>query len=455
MKKKINPIMLYSILNKGLDIVNKPIQTYLGSIIMSKCAYTIDMSSLIWMLDQQVFMKYLSHIPRRQNISYSTKNCGLMMSYCYYDNPTNKYGTSYPKRRVVMEDMKDQLKRRPNAVHDNDDILDEALTINPGTYYDVYMFRKTPIICKYEVKAQDRGGVDKYMSLSTLRTEYDMKNIRAFIGMLRRESMQVQDACASHCWTILEDRNDWFLREDRPKRSFDDVFIPHEQQELLVSSVKKFIASREWYERNHIPYHFGVMLHGEPGTGKSSIVQALINEVPCDVIYVPAGNLMALLQTGSHIFGDPLDTRRTKMLIVEDIDTNNFTKSREKTIGVTTSNTDHGLMIENSATNLGKLLNFIDGMISPKNVIWVFTTNHIDELDPALIRPGRIDIKLEISYVIEETMDRFLKAHFGKGLPWGRCMKEKVSFAQLQTEVMREKTYDEIVDQYTEPRIID
>ena len=143
------------------------------------------------------------------------------------------------------------------------------------------------------------------------------------------------------------------------------------------------------------------------------------------------------------------------MLIVEDIDTNNFTKSREKTIGVTTSNTDHGLMIENSATNLGKLLNFIDGMISPKNVIWVFTTNHIDELDPALIRPGRIDIKLEISYVIEETMDRFLKAHFGKGLPWGRCMKEKVSFAQLQTEVMREKTYDEIVDQYTEPRIID
>ena len=107
-----------------------------------------------------------------------------------------------------------------------------------------------------------------------------MKNIRAFIGMLRRESMQVQDDRASHCWTILEERNDWFQREDRPKRSFDDVFIPHEQQELLVSSVKKFIESREWYERNHIPYHFGVMLHGEPGTGKSSIGYRLNGEDP-------------------------------------------------------------------------------------------------------------------------------------------------------------------------------
>ena len=90
----------------------------------------------------------------------------------------------------------------------------------------------------------------------------------------------------------------------------------------------------------------------------------------------------------------------------------------------------------------------MDGMNSPENVIWIFTTNHIDRLDPALIRPGRIDKKIEIGYVDNETFSEFLMHHYGKGLESGYEVGGGLTFASIQTDVMLGMTYEEILEKY-------
>ena len=81
-------------------------------------------------------------------------------------------------------------------------------------------------------------------------------------------------------------------------------------------------------------------------------------------------------------------------------------------------------------------------------MIYIFTTNHIDKLDPALIRPGRIDLKIEVGCVCKETFDQFCKRHYGKEPHVD--IKPGITFAQLQVEVMKEKSYEELIKFVTE-----
>lgn len=96
---------------------------------------------------------------------------------------------------------------------------------------------------------------------------------------------------------------------------------------------------------------------------------------------------------------------------------------------------------------LASVLNTIDGIGAPTNTIFIFTTNHVEKLDPALIRPGRIDLKLEIKPVCVETFTQFMHKHYGEDvvIPKDLKIKSGISFAELQTMVMGKKTPEEII----------
>jgi hypothetical protein len=96
-------------------------------------------------------------------------------------------------------------------------------------------------------------------------------------------------------------------------------------------------------------------------------------------------------------------------------------------------------------SGFASLLNSLDGINAPSNTIYVFTTNHIEKLDPALVRPGRIDLKLEIGDVCRETFDMFCLRHYGKTYDGDIKFKSGITFAKLQNEVMVGKSLDELV----------
>ena len=78
--------------------------------------------------------------------------------------------------------------------------------------------------------------------------------------------------------------------------------------------------------------------------------------------------------------------------------------------------------------------------------ILIATTNHVEQLDPALIRPGRLDLQMELGYVDIEIFDQFLKRFFGKGIHENKAkLKEGLTCAELQSLLLQKKAFDEIV----------
>jgi hypothetical protein len=163
-----------------------------------------------------------------------------------------------------------------------------------------------------------------------------------------------------------------------PKRTMGSVFLPEGVKEALLTDIDNFRNSPDDYDRVGIPWHRGYMLYGEPGNGKSSMTLALANELSMDLYTL---NLSAVTndKSLSALIGD---VTNDSILLIEDIDIFTSTVSRNT---------------EKETPTLAGLLNALDGVATPRGLITFITTNHVDSLDPALIRPGRIDYKLELT----------------------------------------------------------
>jgi len=141
------------------------------------------------------------------------------------------------------------------------------------------------------------------------------------------------------------------------------------------------MASKKDYERFGIPYRRTFLLAGPPGLGKTSLIHALASEFNRDVYMINVGP-----ETTDGSLGTALREvrgRRGTFLVLEDVDAL-FTMDRE----IDKNRTVHML-------SFSGLLNALDGLSAPPGVLLFLTTNHIDRLDPALLRPGRIDTVLQ------------------------------------------------------------
>lgn len=167
---------------------------------------------------------------------------------------------------------------------------------------------------------------------------------------------------------------------DRSFRSFDTIIMNNDIKRRIINYIDTWLNNKDIYLKNNVPYKTGILLYGEPGTGKSSLARAIASYLKYDIDIININNLNACL--------NPLRTRT--VILIEDIDCM-FT-SREYQ---DENSKDYQL----NKSQLGEMLNFIDGQMSPENCIFIATTNHIERLDPALIRPGRFDLQIEMKYL--------------------------------------------------------
>jgi chaperone BCS1 len=109
---------------------------------------------------------------------------------------------------------------------------------------------------------------------------------------------------------------------------------------------------------------------------------------------------------------------------------------------------DEKLLTEFNTISLSEVLNSLDGMFSVHGRILIATTNHIENLDSALIRPGRIDLKIEIGYVNNEILKEFLdKFYPGNGIHISNIkLKNDLTVAMLQNMVLNGNTINEIIN---------
>lgn len=330
-------------------------------------------------------------------------------------------------------------------------------TYNSNTHRQapsIMFYKGTPIILSQtqssEMMYNERGvaagnTATKDIYLSTIRSKKHIHNLKEFIKKIVDLGDKMNTAFYKKKTQLASGENAGYPM-NLPRRTFNDVFLKSEDKKKIIDSVDHFIASKDWYEKHNIPYHFGLMLYGLPGSGKTSIAQAIANHLSANMTIIPGDNMLKLpdyIRNGEI----PRQPEYVHVILIEDCDCG--MKDLRHGLSVYAQKSFEEMSEEQNKRPLGmaNLLNSLDGVGAPSNTIYIFTTNHIEKLDEALIRPGRIDLKLDIGGVCQETLDQFMMEHFGviKELQAPLNIPEGLTFAELQTEVMKGATYEQVI----------
>lgn len=183
----------------------------------------------------------------------------------------------------------------------------------------------------------------------------------------------------------------WESVEAYCPRLLDSVILKPGEKEHLVRDLERFRASRQRYRQLGVPYHRGYLLYGPPGTGKTSLASAVANRFGMS-IYV-----LNLSELNDRTLRSAMSAvPENSVALFEDIDSAKAGKRRaDAEDGKHATVATEGKSVPDGVgVSLSGLLNVLDGFQAPENVIFVITTNHVEALDPALLRPGRIDYKL-------------------------------------------------------------
>jgi chaperone BCS1 len=210
----------------------------------------------------------------------------------------------------------------------------------------------------------------------------------------------------AHSWLYIYD-DGWYQSQGYTPRCLESVILQRGEKECLVADIAKFRASRARYRKLGVPYHRGYLLYGPPGTGKSSLVSAIADRFSMSLY---AMNLTAF--NDRSLSNAINDVPPNSVVLFEDID---CMKTGETRAGVSpeveNKNSKPGEKENVPAAfsvTLSGLLNVLDGFHAPENVLFMMTSNRMDALDPALLRPGRIDYRL---YLGEATRSQKIELY--------------------------------------------
>ncbi|CAI9290772.1 unnamed protein product [Lactuca saligna] len=193
--------------------------------------------------------------------------------------------------------------------------------------------------------------------------------------------------------------------------TFDTLAMHPEKKKDILNDLMTFIKSKDYYKKVGKSWKRGYLLYGPPGTGKSSMIAAMANLLDYDIYDLELTSVSNNTDLKKLLIG----TTSKSIIVIEDIDCSldltgprkkkekkDKEKEKEKNPD---QKKEKDKKIKGSEVTLSGLLNFIDGLWSAcgSERLIVFTTNHLEKLDPALIRRGRMDKHIELSYCCFET----------------------------------------------------
>jgi len=215
----------------------------------------------------------------------------------------------------------------------------------------------------------------------------------------------------------------WSLLSKLKKRDLDSIYLNENEVNIIEQDIDKFIDSEETYEKFGIPYKRNYLFYGIPGTGKTSLLFSLASKYNMSLAIVNFGPVIddSLFMNIVHSMPE------NSLFILEDID---------------------GLFIDRSQGSSNKsmvsfsgILNTLDGVGRKNKLITFMTTNHTDRLDPALLRPGRVDYKIEFTYATTHQISQMYDSFIGKSEFKKQFMKS-VKSLQLTTCMLQKFLFD-------------
>jgi len=264
-----------------------------------------------------------------------------------------------------------------------------------------------------------------------------------------------------------------FSSEWKSNVTFDNRFFT--DKDNILNKIKFFINNPSWYKERGIPYTMGFLLWGEPGCGKTGFIKALMNVTGRHAISIKLNNQFNMNKLREIVYNDNISEdliipQSNRILIFEDIDCmGEIVKDRdtewvdskklkktkkydeleliEKDLSDEEILVEFNMMknkVENYNNNLSYFLNILDGLQECTGRIIVMTTNKPEQLDKALIRPGRIDYNInftkatiiDIKNILEFYWDEKIDSNISEDLEKKYSHAEVVNMCRISETLM-------------------
>ncbi|KAF9520971.1 hypothetical protein BS47DRAFT_265 [Hydnum rufescens UP504] len=249
------------------------------------------------------------------------------------------------------------------------------------------------------------------------------------------EAKKLYEADAEHRVNIYfaDSHGSWRWTDSRTKRPMSSIVLNKGVKEMLLADTRDFLKSEKWYATRGIPFRRGYLLHGLPGSGKTSLIHALAGALALDIYVVSLSASWINDATLSTLMGR---VPARCIVLLEDLDAA-FTRSAsrdDESSGIPTGSKgtsdvdqDSGghrhhssfsrrrdFIPDYNTLSLSGLLNSLDGVSAPEGRLLFATTNHLERLDPALTRPGRMDIWIEFKHASKWQAELLFKNFFSE-----------------------------------------
>lgn len=289
-----------------------------------------------------------------------------------------------------------RLEAQRNALNGKVRLLKEELQLlqEPGSYVGevVKVMGKDKVLVK--VHPEGKYVVD-------LAENLDAKKITPSLRVcLRSDSYQLHQILPNKIDPLVS----LMMVEKVPDSTFDMVGGLDKQIKEIKEVIELPVKHPELFESLGIAQPKGVILYGPPGTGKTLLARAVAHHTDCKFIRVSGSELVQkYIGEGSRMVRELFVMAREhapSIIFMDEIDS----------IGSSRVESSSGGDSEVQRTML-ELLNQLDGFESSKNIKIIMATNRLDILDPALLRPGRIDRKIEFPPPTVEARTDILRIH--------------------------------------------
>lgn len=355
--------------------------------------------------------------------------------------------------------------------------------------------KKEDVECNFTIQKSDIT-VDIYSYTKSL-VEIEEYLSKIFARYEMEEAMKKDENLYVYSFKKMsnEDYNNYIEYEEsvfKSNKHFHNTFF--EQKEALLKKVDFFMNNRDWYAKMGIPYTLGIILHGPPGTGKTSIIKCIGNYMRRHIVNVDLNRISKTSELNMVFFDDKYNQKKIKqsdrILVLEDIDamdkivldreTENDTKSSSDDSDSDCDDVSNIFKKSNSKKSpkkdnlelkkiineykkeqdfltLSQMLNIIDGIHEGDGRVLIMTTNHYHKLDRALVRPGRIDINLEVKQanhvVIQQVVDFLYEGQTLTREQLAKIPEYRWSCAELYSAYFASETLDEFVGKLSDDKI--
>lgn len=204
----------------------------------------------------------------------------------------------------------------------------------------------------------------------------------------------------------------WQIMARRLLRPMDTMALPKEQKRRIVGDAERFFAGSAWYSERGVPWRRGYLFEGPPGTGKTSMALALASHFHRPLYALNLGSL----RSDDSLIDALASAPAHAIVLIEDIDGTGAAHAREpkhtKRTPEKSARAKPGKAVESQPLTMSALLNTIDGAFATDGRLLIMTTNRPEMLDPALLRPGRVDLREHFGFIgRSQAHDLFRRFH--------------------------------------------